>query len=230
VNRVGPHNPARKPRNSNDQRWGLFFTSALKKGSDSLLMTLADLCPDCGRPYGFALESPPTSIGEFQVVRALGRGFYASTYVAEKRGLVTRRSVLKVSPVSFYKFFKGKDFAEECRLHQFAAEGAEHIVGLEDAFETEVDFAGTLLPCYVSELKHVDGEMLSSYLAPDTPLSAITAAQIAIDLMRIRMELERRELNHNDLHADNVVVEGLSWAHGARERLCWRHRRCDQPL
>jgi len=117
---------------------------------------------------------------------------------------------LKVSPVSFYKFFKGKDFAEECRRHQIAAEGAEHIVGLEDAFEADVDFSGVVLPCVVSELKYVEGEMLSSYLGDGVQLTAITAAQIAIDLMRIRMELEMRQLNHNDLHADNIVIARLT--------------------
>jgi hypothetical protein len=172
--------------------------------------TLDDPCPICGRTYRFPLSDAPSQIGQFQITRALGRGFYASTYVAERRGVVTRRSVLKVSPVSFYDFFPGKDFAEECRLHQHAAEGAEHIVGLEDAFQAEVDFGGTRLQCNITELRFVEGELLSKYLDPGTPLSAITAAQIAIDLMRIRMELERREINHNDLHADNVVIARLT--------------------
>ncbi len=83
-------------------------------------------------------------------------------------------------------------------------------MGLEDAFEHDVDFAGTVLRCNVSELKYVDGEMLSSYLGENTHLTAITAAQIAIDLMRIRMELELRQLNHNDLHADNIVIARLT--------------------
>lgn len=36
------------------------------------------------------------------------------------------------------------------------------------------------------------------------------AAQIAADLFRMKAELERHLANHNDLHADNIIVQRLS--------------------
>ena len=73
--------------------------------------SLADLCPTCGKPYGFPLTHHPSSIGEYVVTEARGRGFYAVTYLCH-RGKLKRPYILKVSPISIYSFF-GKDF-EEC--------------------------------------------------------------------------------------------------------------------
>lgn len=63
-------------------------------------------CKLCGRPFGFPLQNSPDEIGEFKVLKPLGRGFYAATYVAERKAGLKTKVVLKVTPRSFYEFFK----------------------------------------------------------------------------------------------------------------------------
>ena len=170
--------------------------------------SLDDSCPACGRKYGFPLFNPPAVVQNHMVIEPLGRGFYAATYVAE-RGALKTKSVLKVSPRNFFEFFPGKGFESECQTHAAVAEGTEHIVGIRDMFEADIIFGNTLVPCHVAELEYVKGNLLGDYLKQEITLSATAAAQIAIDLFKIRDELHRKGVNHNDLHAENIIIESL---------------------
>lgn len=167
-------------------------------------------CPECGRTYGFPIDYPPVEIGRYRIIRSLGRGFYGVTYVAE-RGALKTKCVLKITPVGLYSFFK-KNFEDECALHVKIADGAAHIIGIREMFDEDVTFSDqkeTVLRCHVAELDYVDGALLKDYLTGDRPAGAATIGQIAIDLLRLRSELEQKELNHNDLHAENLIVEQL---------------------
>ncbi|MBI5898669.1 MAG: hypothetical protein HZB40_05545 [Rhodocyclales bacterium] len=169
-----------------------------------------DPCPECGRTFGFPVGNPPNEIGGYRILRSLGRGFYGVTYVAE-RGSLRTKCVLKITPVGLYSFFK-KSFEDECALHVKIAEGASHIIGIREAFDADVTFSdsdATTLRCHVAELDYVDGALLKDYLTGARPAGAATIGQIAIDLLRLRSELEQKELNHNDLHAENLIVEVL---------------------
>lgn len=166
-------------------------------------------CPDCGRQYDFPLVSSPVEIGNFDVVQSLGRGFYAATFIAKPRtGLNRALRVLKVSPVAMYTKF-GKDFAAEAERHAAVADGADHVVAVDDIFDADIDFAGLTLPCHVAVLQFADGDTLSRYLSGARPLTAAEAAQIACDLFRMKEEFERKLVNHNDLHASNIIIEAL---------------------
>ncbi|GLQ11452.1 hypothetical protein GCM10007913_33840 [Devosia yakushimensis] len=170
---------------------------------------LDDACPTCGQAYGFPLEQVPQRIGNFDVVRSIGRGFYAATYVARPRsGLNRTPRVLKVSPAALYEKF-GKNFAEEMERHAAVAVGADHVVEAEDIFDDVVDFDGLELPCHVAVLQFVEGETLAKHLRADGNLSASQAAQIACDLFRMREEFERQQVHHNDLHAANIIIQEL---------------------
>ena len=171
--------------------------------------TLDDLCPDCGRPYGFPLTQSPLTIGQYTVLRSHHRGFYGATYVAERQGPLKTKQVLKVIPVEMYRHFN-KDFEAECALHSSVAASADHVVGINDLFQAEVDFHGTIISSHVAVLENLDGHLLGDYLRAEQPLSAGMAAQIAADLFRMKAELERHLANHNDLHADNIIVQRLS--------------------
>ena len=153
--------------------------------------SLDDPCPTCGRKYGFPLFDHPTAVQSYMIAASLGRGFYAATYVAE-RGSLRTKSVLKVSPRSFFEFFPNKNFETECQTHAAVAEGTEHIVGIRDMFDADVTFGDTLVPCHVAELEYVNGRLLGDYLKQETELSATAAAQIAIDLFKIRDELQKK--------------------------------------
>ena len=169
---------------------------------------LGDPCPTCSRPYGFPLVDIPETIESYRVVKPLGRGFYAATYVAE-RGALSAKVVLKASPSMFFGFFANKDFEIECRQHAEVALGTEHIVGIGDMFSTTVTFGDVDVLCNVAELEYVEGRLLADYLDTGVSVTAPTVAQIAIDLFRIREELRNKGVNHNDLHAENIIIAEL---------------------
>lgn len=172
--------------------------------------SLNDICPKCGKAYDFPLADVPSVIGKYSIRKPLGRGFYGATFVAEPAGHFSRRChVLKVVPKAIYTFFK-KDFTKECKAHAEAADGADFIVGIEDVFDAIITFGTTEIECHVAVLEFIDGHLLSAYLAGKEILNAATSAQIAADLFRIHDEFARRQINHNDFHAGNIMVEVLS--------------------
>ena len=182
--------------------------------NDHTEKSLDDLCSSCGKTYRFPLVDFPDHIEQYKIVEALGRGFYAATYVAE-RGALNKKVVLKVSPKVFFEFFSDKDFENECRQHANVAQGTEHIVDINEMFNATVEYGDVEIPCKIAELDYIEGKLLADYLDPkEEKLTAPTAAQIAIDLFRIRDELRNKNVNHNDLHAQNIIIEELG--HGVR--------------
>jgi serine/threonine protein kinase len=172
---------------------------------------LADLCPDCNLAYGFPLsaEYTPRTIGDFIVLRPLNRGYYGATYIVERHTSIrTKKLVLKVVPAEIYKFF-GKNFHEECKLHASAAEGAQHIVNIEDVFETIIEFGSISIPCHVAILDYVEGQTLKNIIESNTSLRSASVGQIAIDLLKILLELQSKQVFHNDLHPGNIIVGKL---------------------
>ena len=170
--------------------------------------SLDEPCPKCLRNYGFPLEKFPEEINDYKLVKSLGRGFYAATYVAE-RGSFGRKVVLRISPQVFYSFFSNKDFESECRLHASVAEGTEHIVDIREMFQATVGFGDIDITCNIAELDYIEGKLLADYLDSIDKLAAPTVAQIAVDLFRIRDELKNKGVNHNDLHAENIIIAKL---------------------
>jgi serine/threonine protein kinase len=172
---------------------------------------LGESCPKCGRSYGFILDEMPSTIGSYRVTKHLGRGFYGAAYVAE-RGAFGKQYVLKISPADFYSFFGKAPFEEETHLHATLAKGAEHVVGINDAFDEYVAFGDgtTKLNCHVTVLDYVEGDLLQDYIDGKVHADAATICQIAVDLLRTRGEFEAHHLNHNDLHAENLIVERLA--------------------
>ncbi len=168
---------------------------------------LTDPCPTCGRLYGFPLTHPPTKIGEYSVEETRGRGFYAVTYLCH-RGRLKRPYILKVCPRSIYSFF-GKDFDAECQTHLDVARDTEHIVPINDYFDTSVEFGHTTIECHVAVIDFVEGVPLDQYLGGSDTIPARSIAQIAIDLFRIWREFTNKMKYHNDLHADNIIIQQL---------------------
>ncbi|MFH1466067.1 MAG: hypothetical protein ABIO70_16910 [Pseudomonadota bacterium] len=169
--------------------------------------TLADPCPECGRPYGFPLTEMPASVRDFTLERPLGRGFYGAIYLATS-GRFSRRSVLKVIPKRVYEFHV-KDFQRECNLHHEVAQGSDHLVAITDAFDSIVTFGDAEIDCHVAVLDYVEGLELDRFLVDPANANARTLAQIAIDLLRLLIDLEQKGSYHNDLHHRNLIVERL---------------------
>jgi len=174
--------------------------------------SIDDKCPSCGRPYSFVLSHHPKTIGDYRITKPLDRGFYGAAYVAE-RGDFGKKYVLKISPKEFYTFFNKADFIEETNRHHRLAQSAFHVVDIDDRFEENVRFTDTTntsLPCYVTVLDYVEGESLKEYINGTIETTASAVCQIVIDLLRIQAEFKANSVNHNDLHAGNLIVEKLS--------------------
>jgi serine/threonine protein kinase len=169
---------------------------------------LDDKCPSCGNTYGFQLKEYPNKIGDYTVIKPLSsRGFYSVTYIAEI-GKLSSKYVLKVSSKVIYEFF-GKNFEDECRKHKAAAEDSEHVVDIIDFFEEDITFGDVKIPCNVAVLEYVNGDSFQRYLENDEPINANTIAQIGIDLFRIIGDLQSKQINHNDLHSGNIIIQKL---------------------
>lgn len=160
---------------------------------------------------GHPLRNVPVSgLEGFEVIEALDRGFYSATYVA-KQGMLGQLVCLKVIPRSIYEM-RGKNFVDECRQHAEVAQGTQHLVGIRDAFDAEVVFDGESesMPCHVAVLDYVKGRSLRTLLEEPAALPARMTAQVAVDLLRLLAELERKQVFHNDLHDGNILVEDLT--------------------
>ena len=169
--------------------------------------TFDDICPTCGKTYGFPITSAPSVILDYKIVRAITRGFYAAAYEARRPGMLTRPIVLKVVSKAMYDFFK-KDFKQECRDHAKVADGSDHVVQIEDGHENvEITFGEIKLLCHVAVLRFVDGDPLEELLKKPEQLSARAIAQIGIDLLRMVDEFRGKVAFHNDLHGANIMVE-----------------------
>ncbi len=170
--------------------------------------SLDDLCPKCGRKYGFPLTDCPDQIDDYMIVKPLARGFYSASYVAKTKPFNIPR-VIKVVSKNLYDFFK-KDFEFECHEHARAAEGSRHIVRIHDMkLNVDVTYGEVTIPCHIAEIDYVDGKSLRSYLQSDQPIQAIDIAQIAIDLFTLMGELQNKSVFHNDLQPENLIVEIL---------------------
>lgn len=176
---------------------------------DFSIKAIDEICTDCGYPYNFELETPPAEIGDYNIVNALGRGFYGATFVAERKGPIPRKYVLKVVPKENYKKF-GKDFSEECKTHARTADGADFIVDIVDAFDGQATFGDCTLDVHVAVLEYLEGKPLQSYLDGKSQLGAGLVAQIAYDLVKVVHELRARNQNHNDFHAGNILIQELT--------------------
>jgi hypothetical protein len=174
---------------------------------------LTDACSTCGRPYNHPLQSAPAEIDGYTVEPdgALGRGFFGASFLV-RHPLLGHQLVFKVIPVAVYQMMN-RDFVEESRRHISAAEGTQHLVPLVDVrgvpSGVPVTFGDTTVLCHIAVLKYVEGETLKRVLTDPRQYGARGSAQIAIDLLRLLDELANRRVHHNDLHADNILIQRL---------------------
>lgn len=170
---------------------------------------LSDCCPKCQLPYGFPITEAfsPEKIGEYKIIRPLGRGYYGATYIAEKSNTIrNKKYTIKIIPKATYKKFN-KDFYRECKVHLDAADQAEHIVNIEDAMDAQIEFRnGTVIDCHVAILDYIEGITLESFLFSSCTISMHTIVQIAIDCLKILEELSIKSIYHNDLHLSNLLI------------------------
>src|SRR4051794_35237804 len=88
--------------------------------------SLSDTCPTCGLSYDLPLTKPPDSIGSYRILRALDRGYYGCSYLAQY-GVLEQTCVLKLIPSRLYETH-GKNFLAECKRHAQIAKETDHVV------------------------------------------------------------------------------------------------------
>ncbi len=178
-----------------------------EKGHDNT-RELNHICPNCGQEYGFPLKHFPATIGELRVIKPLSRGFYGATYLV-KNELLDDEYVIKIIPKSIYKLH-GKDFKQECKDHAELARGSQHIVRITSLGDEIVKFkSGQEVDCHYQVLDYVPGQVLRKVLGSEQEISSVRITQIAIDLFRVLDVLRNKQKNHNDLHAENLIVQEL---------------------
>src|SRR5690606_4737038 len=103
---------------------------------------------------------------------------------------------------------QGKDFYSE--IAKYRDIGAHpNVAELVDAGDAVVDFAGQLAPVYYIIMEWVDGVTLEQFIQnPRFEVADLYA--IAIDLCSGVGRFEARNLWHNDLKADNILIKELT--------------------
>ena len=189
---------------------------------DHQLRELTDICSECRLSFGFPLHQRPITIARYTVERAAGRGFYAVTYRA-KGAPFNRPFALKVIPKAIYAFFE-KDFVAECNKHYELQQNTQHLAKIEEYFDTDVDFAGRIIPCHIAVMEWIEGSTLHDILRNTVEIEATQIAQISLDLLSLLHELQRGGMRHNDLHDKNIVVEINESAPHRSDRVRWDTR------
>lgn len=166
-------------------------------------------CHKCGEKLKYLATDQdfPKVIGSYHVIKPLSRGFYGMTFVAKDD--LDMDVVLKIIPKELYQK-KDKNFIEECKLHVQAQKGVTHLVKLTGKDEANVLFESYSRDCYIMVLEYLDGITLKQFIESSKKTDAMTIAQIAIDLLKMLEELKNKQIHHNDLHAENIMVIPLN--------------------
>jgi serine/threonine protein kinase len=184
-----------------------------------------DLCAVCERPLEYPSNNPPALVGDYEVQRELGRGFYAVAYqVRHPRTGVS--FVMKVTPRAVYDlpdpddasvggYGDRRDFEGECRLHSSLSDIPE-VARILDWGEATVTFGSEPLAVYWTLMDLVRGELIENYYTSDNVLEPRAIAQVAVDLLRLSEQLHARKVFHNDLHGGNAII--LELAAGQQRR------------
>jgi serine/threonine protein kinase len=177
---------------------------------DQIDKNLTSKCPSCGLPYGFPIKQVPAEINGKAIEKALGRGFYGAVYKA-RHPRTNRPIAIKLVPKLIHSHREetrgGQSFEEEARLHAELSE-MPIIAALTNWGDEKVVFGDHAIDCWWVEMDFVEGRLLAD-IVEEGPRSPRQAAQIAWDLLEFIQLMRQRGSNHNDLHAENIMVVEL---------------------
>jgi len=117
--------------------------------------------------------------------------------------------IIKLIPKATYskkEGFDNKDFEKEIDLYKVLSDSEMNIPDLIDAGEGKIAFGNIIIDCYYIIMKYIAGDTLEKFKI-SKQLSAIRIAQIAYDLFDFLRLIESNNLNHNDLHDRNILIE-----------------------
>jgi serine/threonine protein kinase len=187
------------------KEYGCFFCSG--KSAD-----VGGLCPGCGAPIDVATELLSRPIGEYQPKGILGRGFYGWTLRVED-GLQT--FALKVVPAHR---LAGRIPDAEAR-NLAACSPHPNIATFIRQLHVTLDINGKTIPvsCMVFEFI-ADARPLRTLLDDNETLSRSDVVSILAGIAHGLSRMHSKNLWHDDLHDDNVLVRVVAPDEGLNNR------------
>jgi serine/threonine protein kinase len=153
-----------------------------------------------GDPDSLQLESPEmlaagTVLGDYEVVRALGRGGMAVVYEARHR-LLNKRVALKVLPSAGRKADLSRRFLRE----------AENAARLSHPHVVDVSHVGTADGLAYLVMEYLEGEDLGQYLKREGKLSVEATADLLVPVACAIAAAHERGVVHRDLKPQNIFL------------------------
>jgi serine/threonine protein kinase len=183
-----------------DREYACFFCG---KGKSKTLMAL---CPQCGKSLDVSRLFEGGKIADYKLSRYINRGFYGATYYSENR--IGKPFAVKIIPRLLYAEYE-KSFEEE--ILKYRQLGSHpNIAELIDAGESELKSNGSIMPIFFIVTEWIEGgQNLSSFI--DRSEFSISEMYGAIlDIASGVSRFENKNLWHNDLNGDNILVKALS--------------------
>jgi serine/threonine protein kinase len=163
-----------------------------------------DVCPKCAVSLRVGESISNLPIDSYVLQEYVGRGFYGATYRAINR--IGKQYAFKICPKCIYEA-QLKDFDEEVRRYRDIG-NHPNIAELIDAGAGLVRFGPHDVPINYAVMEWVEGTKLNEFLR-DTQFSVADLYSLVSDLTAAVAWLEAKNLWHNDLNADNILIREL---------------------
>jgi serine/threonine protein kinase len=142
-------------------------------------------------------------LDQYKIVKELGHGGFAVTYLAEYLRSVNRRyrviKKLRPSQANLHalKYIKEK-FKDEARILEDLGDKCSQIPRFYDFFEVE----GHL---YIIQ-EYIEGETISSLVASEGPLSETVVRSFLISLLNTLKSVHSHNVLHRDINPNNIIL------------------------
>ena len=161
-------------------------------------------CPQCGSPIDIGSEFIGTRVDKYTIVEYIGRGYYGLTFKCVNNLGID--CALKIIPKKIY-MKNSKDFELELKKY-VSLRSHPNIARLDDGGECSVSVSDHNIECFFLVMEWIEGRTLRKVLEEEE----ITAADVFSICTEIASALDRfegKQLCHNDLNADNIMVVDL---------------------
>lgn len=162
-----------------------------------------------GQPRGLAdpfdAQDLPLEVGDFRILRKLGRGGMGVVYEAEQLSLA-RRVALKLLP-------EAQDAG--LNLDEYLRREARLTAALDHPNIVPIYEVGELDERPYFAMKYVDGVTLAEYLRQRGPLKPRAAVQMMIPIVKAIAKAHRSGLLHRDIKPSNILIDSDGIPHVA---------------
>jgi serine/threonine protein kinase len=182
-----------------DRDYACFFCG--KGQSKDLTAT----CPECAKPFDIGPMFEGKKVGNYVLMRYINRGYYGATYYAENP--IRKGFAVKITPRILYTHHE-KSFDEEIQKYRQLG-NHPNIAELIDAGEAEVTADLLPVPIYYIVTEWIEGQTLTEFIKRQQ-LSVNEMYGVILDMFSGIARFERKNLWHNDLNSDNILVKPLT--------------------